>query len=838
MPEPQRSVLMFGYWLPPCSAFPTPVVRVDGLAAWLQDFGWRPVVLAPEPGAACDCEGCRGSGPVPELRYVTVRVPVVARKGPGAWRVASAAATDLDPVSGWPTAAIAAAERVLKQERVDAIWATATPFSSLWAADRLARRFELPWVADIRDSLALKWGPIDYKNLPALARLRRILRRASAVVEAWPEHAVVDSEWLGRPCEWVTSGFEPNHWRDPEKRPEPEGGRQRLEVACAGMIYPGHRTLGPALAGVRRLYERSPSADVRISYFGRSDDLVRRDAARYGVDDVVECRGFLAPERLRAHLASADVLLLPTSHGRRSDGPRARLYEYLGAKRQLEIPGGKLYEYLGARRPVLAVPGEDPFVARVLPETGAGRTATSPNEVAGVLGSWLEELRESGAVAYRGDKAAVDRYSMRESARRLAALLDRTVGDRASGRSARAPGNGRPLRVLMIGAVNSPHTEHLALGARDRGFEVLVGGGIGANAPETTLPEHGIKVSVATRPMAPWLRGLVADFQPDLVHANWLSDAFRCLVYGAVPLAATAWGSDVYRVGRIGQLENRLVARCASMVIADSVDLLDRLHALGAAPERSMLFNWGVDLGTFSPPSAGRSEARRKLGLPDGKIILSPRSLRDVYNPRTIVDAFELIAERHPALHLLLKHMHTDHPDLGPLRFPERVHIIGHVPYERMADYYRAADVCVSIPSSDSSPRSVWEAMASDTPCVISDLPWAHELLRDGREALIVPVDAASVASALERLLDDAELVSRIASNGRAVVERHRNPEVEFDRLAAVYERLAKRRSGTSRPSRWLQTSAAAASVAVSRARHGDRLRVANVPPCSGPGNL
>ena len=41
--------------------------------------------------------------------------------------------------------------------------------------------------------------------------------------------------------------------------------------------------------------------------------------------------------------------------------------------------------------------------------------------------------------------------------------------------------------------------------------------------------------------------------------------------------------------------------------------------------------------------------------------------------------------------------------------------------------YYADADVCVSIPSSDSSPFSVYEAMATKTPVIVSDLPWVSE---------------------------------------------------------------------------------------------------------------
>jgi glycosyltransferase involved in cell wall biosynthesis len=379
-------------------------------------------------------------------------------------------------------------------------------------------------------------------------------------------------------------------------------------------------------------------------------------------------------------------------------------------------------------------------------------------------------------------------------------------------------GSGRQ-RLLILGPINTPHTEHLALGARERGFDVVVGGEIWGTLPDTTLAEQGIDVSVTGWPTARWLRNLIARVRPHVVHANWFPYAFTYMLYGASPLVAMAWGSDIYRADRVTQVKNRVVARYAGMVMADSADLLDQLHALGAPPSRSVLLNWGIDLVSFSPPKGGRAAVRQQLGLPDGRIVLSPRAFRDLYNPRTIIDAFELLAHHDDDLHLVMKHIHADRPDLGPLRYPQRVHTIGYVPYERMADYYRAADVCVSIPSSDSSPRSVWEAMGCGTPCVLSDLPWVHELIADEREALVVPIEATSVAAATHRLLEDSSLAATVVTRARSLVERHRNRDHELDRLIEVYERLARERPGTSRRMRALQSVAAKAAIAVAVAR-------------------
>jgi glycosyltransferase involved in cell wall biosynthesis len=129
--------------------------------------------------------------------------------------------------------------------------------------------------------------------------------------------------------------------------------------------------------------------------------------------------------------------------------------------------------------------------------------------------------------------------------------------------------------------------------------------------------------------------------------------------------------------------------------------------------------------------------------------------------------------------------------ELPDLPYPDRTRIVGKVSYETMAEYYRAADVCVSLTSSDSSPRSIWEAMASGAPCVLSDLPWVQELIDPGRDALTVSIDANDLAAATLRILRDDALASMLSGNGRALVEEHLDRAREIDRLVEVYLGLA-----------------------------------------------
>jgi glycosyltransferase involved in cell wall biosynthesis len=359
-----------------------------------------------------------------------------------------------------------------------------------------------------------------------------------------------------------------------------------------------------------------------------------------------------------------------------------------------------------------------------------------------------------------------------------------------------------PVRVLMLGTVNHPHVEHMALAMREQGLELIVGGDVEPSLPEPALPASGIDVRHAPRSRrstmyglvrhVAWIRRLLRELDPQVVHAHWFPGfGFFAALARASPLVVMAWGSDVYRANFRQELVNRYVARHADLVMTDSAALIDRILDLGALKERTLIVNWGVDLEAFSPDSAGLPELRERLSLGPGPMILSPRSLAPVYNMPTILEAFARVGERFPDAQLVLKHMAITQPDLGELPHAERVRLVGHVPYEVMADYYRAADVCVSIASSDSSPRSAWEALACGCPLILSDLPWVHELIVPDRHALVVPIEPDAVADAIERVLTDPELAERLRREGRELVVQHRNRDVEMERLARAYVELA-----------------------------------------------
>jgi glycosyltransferase involved in cell wall biosynthesis len=199
---------------------------------------------------------------------------------------------------------------------------------------------------------------------------------------------------------------------------------------------------------------------------------------------------------------------------------------------------------------------------------------------------------------------------------------------------------------------------------------------------------------------------------------------------------------------------------------------------------------WGLDLEAFA--AGDQMAARSVLGLsPDGPLVASVRGLKPVYNPELLLEAFARVRAGRSDARLLLKHPLTDTPvsvqeTVERLDLADAVTVLGNLPPERLPDVYRAADVVVSLASSDSSPRSVWEALACARPVVVSDLPWARDELADG-QALLVPLEAAAVADGLDRVLGDDALSARLGAAGRELAAAELDPAACRARVDALY---------------------------------------------------
>ena len=101
------------------------------------------------------------------------------------------------------------------------------------------------------------------------------------------------------------------------------------------------------------------------------------------------------------------------------------------------------------------------------------------------------------------------------------------------------------------------------------------------------------------------------------------------------------------------------------------------------------------------------------------------------------------------------------------------------------------------------TPLKPFEAMAMARPMVVADLPALTEVAPDGERSLAYPAeDATALAAAVERLMDDSALATRLGEAGRAWVTKERTWASNGPRWNTIYRSVLQGRARTSTSTR------------------------------------
>jgi glycosyltransferase involved in cell wall biosynthesis len=177
----------------------------------------------------------------------------------------------------------------------------------------------------------------------------------------------------------------------------------------------------------------------------------------------------------------------------------------------------------------------------------------------------------------------------------------------------------------------------------------------------------------------------------------------------------------------------------------------------------------GVDFARFrpGPPSA---ELRQKLGIPDGRFMLmtGTRLAPEKKLERAIVGLRDLIALGVDAVLVL--------PGAGPERtrletearaagMADRVLFPGPVRQEEMAEWYRTADIFLSLLDRTNAANPVFEAMACGCQVVALDAGTTRAVVRDGETGVVLPFhELPCLGPILRDLLLNAERRRRMGA--------------------------------------------------------------------------
>jgi glycosyltransferase involved in cell wall biosynthesis len=287
--------------------------------------------------------------------------------------------------------------------------------------------------------------------------------------------------------------------------------------------------------------------------------------------------------------------------------------------------------------------------------------------------------------------------------------------------------------------------------------------------------------------------------RPDLVHTHLVHAETYAIPAARLAGIKTVFNSshndDPFRRRLVFRPRNWLLWQMTSQGIAISAHIKQFLMDVErASPEKVEVIHYGLPFTeNFQPPEKSLCD---ELSLPaDARLIGSLCRLVPQKGLHLALDAMAMLTHKNPDLHYIIA-------GDGPLRaeltqqaerlnIRERVHFLGW----RSDVQSLMAQIRIFVAPSlwEGFGLVFLEAMSAARPVVASNISAIPEIVADGETGLLVPPnDAASLAKAIQSLLDDPARAEKMGAAGRNRLQTHFNEQRMINQTAALYRRVVK----------------------------------------------
>jgi glycosyltransferase involved in cell wall biosynthesis len=420
-----RNVLIITYFFPPMPEIGG--IRLHGLAKYLPEHGWNPIILTPVLPGEPDPRFHVIQTSYDDIKFkwkkrLRLNPKETLNKQFGISRAKDRPSIiDLlaylpreiilypDSIRGWYRHAIPAGDRLLQSEQIDAVLSSSYPATCHLIAKALAEKYRVPWIADLRDL----WTQNPYSNHCVLRRFAekrleiRTLSKASALVTvSKPLADDLSRLHIHKPVHVITNGFDPEDacFAPPELT-------DKFTITYTGVLYDGQREPSILFKALQNLMNNCviDPKRVEVRFFGSQDPWLFDEIEDANLEDIVKVLGFVPRDQALQKQRESQLLLLLLWNNPQEKG----------------VYTGKVFEYLAARRPIIALNGPDESVVKdLLNETQAGHYLSSLKDLEVVLSKYYLEYIKAGAVPPT-EASATSKYSQLEMAKKFADLLDK-----------------------------------------------------------------------------------------------------------------------------------------------------------------------------------------------------------------------------------------------------------------------------------------------------------------------------------------------------------------------------------------------------------------------------
>lgn len=369
-----RKVLFITYYFPPSGG--AGVQRSLKFVKYLPEFGWEPIVLAPQDAdypaydesllkeipKSTKIYRSKIIEPYKFYRKFTGKKPGEATDIATLTRVSKQQQKFNERFSefirsyifipdariGWRPFAVHEGLRIIQKEGINVLFSSAPPYTCHLIGKALKNKTNLPWVCDFRDSWVDWLSAAKRSGLPHKIECKMehaVLKQADRILSVSPgvqedlqsRHPnLIDDRWIHLPNGYDSADFK-------NLSPTPQAESTKLVVTYTGSLY-GNRNPNHLLKVLGQLIAEDPSwkHDFRMIFVGRVGKPIQAQLSAEKFKGMIRIIPYVTHQESIRYLLASDLLLLIIDDAPANKG----------------ILTGKLYEYLGARKPILALAPE------------------------------------------------------------------------------------------------------------------------------------------------------------------------------------------------------------------------------------------------------------------------------------------------------------------------------------------------------------------------------------------------------------------------------------------------------------------------------------------------
>ena len=370
-----RNVLVIAYYFPPMGL--SGVQRTLKFVKYLPDYNWNPIVLTHTPTTYYAFDDTllneieskniqiyrtTSKKKINKSRFITRKFPSYFTQKLG--RAILQTIYIPDSKVRWKENAIDLGSKIIKENEISVIYATAPPFTDFLIAKELSKKFEIPFIVDYRDNWVdnpFHFYPTPFHKLKSIELETDILKhtKRAIVISRYNKELLIKRYKLisHNDISIIPHGYDDDDFSDYEKvKPNPN----KFTITHSG-VFQDDRTPKYFFKAISNLLKSNNSIESKLElrFVGVMRKSHQKLIKKYKLDNFVTCTGYLSHIDSVKNILESDVLWLMQNDNIRTPG--------------------KLYEYFGARKPMLVcVP--DGFIRSLALESKAA-IATDPQDV-------------------------------------------------------------------------------------------------------------------------------------------------------------------------------------------------------------------------------------------------------------------------------------------------------------------------------------------------------------------------------------------------------------------------------------------------------------------------